>query len=177
MKFEYLHAMKITSRALRDLVRESLDKNRILKERPWSVEYTFKMSGGTAEDSEGQGPDGFFVTLKGESGKEVRVVVDAYWNPQSGDQSGNSLRIESDDTEEMSSYVPHRFDDGKEQRLIISNSPVSGIIAVSLAAAESPPVTYLVFPNPFDEDEDVDFNPDNLGNGTVDVKLKSYVNM
>ena len=44
--------MKITTGALKRLIRESIDGDRIIRERPWSVEYSFKLSGGSASDSD-----------------------------------------------------------------------------------------------------------------------------
>jgi hypothetical protein len=172
--------VKITKNCLRKLLREAIDDAKILPERPWSVEYTFSMSGGTASDSEGEAPDGFVVTMKGDSGLELQIVVDAYWNPSAGDQSGNSLKVmlDGEDLEDASSYVPTRFDDGKKQRLIISNSPVGRSIVVSHAPDEkSPPIAYLVFGNPFDDQEDVEFDADPIGNGEIDVELTNSVNV
>ena len=172
--------MKITTGALKRLIRESIDGDRIIRERPWSVEYSFKLSGGSASDSEGEGPDGFAVVLTGESGREMRVVVDTYWNPQSGDQSGNSLRVEVDGDvpDGGETYVPLRFDDGKEQFLTISNTPVSNMVTISHSPqGKSPPVVYLVVSNPFEGDEDLSFEVENLGNGDVDVKLTKHINL
>lgn len=170
--------MKISAAALKNLIIESLGGNKMLKERPWSVEYSFTLSGGTAEDSEGKGPDGFAVSMMGDSGKLVRVVVDSYWNPQMGDKSGNSLKIEIDGHTTVDTYVPTKFDDGKEQRLIISNAPVPGFIAVSHAANSSAvPVMYLVTQNPFEESEDVKFSIENLGNGESNVELTGFTNL
>jgi hypothetical protein len=172
--------MKITKNALRSLFSEAIEKDRIIHERPWSVEYEFSLSGGSAEDSEGKGPDGFAVIMIGESGKIARVIVDTYWNPNTGDQSGNSLKFEVDgQTQENSqTYVPVRFDDGEKQRLIISNAPVQGLIAISHAhSADDSPVVHLIVPNPFGEDEDVDFSTENLGNGTANVDLIQHTNM
>jgi len=172
--------MKITSFALKKLIRESIKNDRIIPERPWSVEHGFKLSGGIASDSEGEGPDGFAIVLRGESGREMKVVVDTYWNPQSGDQSGNSLRVELDGEvmDGGETYVPTRFDDGKEQTLTISNSPVSGMITVSHSPdGKSPPIVYLVVSNPFDIDDDIDFDVEKLGNGDVQVQLKQHINL
>lgn len=169
--------MKLKVSALRKLLIEALGKDKLLRERPWSAEYTFTLSGGEAADSEGTGPDGFAIVLTGESGKIMRVVVDSYWNPTSGDESGNSLRIEYEE-EKTSTYVPTRFDDGKQQRLMISNTPVPGIISVA-HSAESPsiPIVYLFASNPFDAEEDVSFSVEALGNGKADVKLTGHTNV
>ena len=172
--------MKITKNALRLLISEAIENNRIIHERPWSVEYEFSLSGGSAEDSEGKGPDGFAVVMTGESGKIAKVIIDTYWNPNAGDQSGNSLKFEVDgQTQENSqTYVPVRFDDGEKQRLIISNTPVQGLIVISHAHSDDDsPVVYLVVPNPFDEDEDVDFAIENLGNGSANVDQLRHTNM
>lgn len=170
--------MKITQNALKSLLREAIGGSKILKERPWSVEYTFKLSDGTAEDSEGIAADGFAVMMTSDSGKLVRIIVDAYWNPQVGDKSGNALKIEVDGEVTAETYVPLRFDDGKEQRLIISNTPVSGLISVSHAAGSSKlPIVYLVTSNPFEESEDVDFDVEKLGNGKLDIELSNYTNI
>jgi hypothetical protein len=172
--------MKIRKSALRNLIKEAVEGDRIVKERPWSVEHSFRLSGGTAEDSEGKGPDGFAVVLRGESGNEMRVVVDTYWNPQSGDSSGNSLRVEvnGEVVEGGETYVPTRFDDGKQQFLIVSNSPTAGVVCVSHKSTEgSVPVVYLAIANPFEEEEDVEFEVENIGNGEADVKLTNHVNL
>lgn len=168
--------MKITRSALQRLIKEAVEDDRIIKERPWSVEFSFKLSGGSAADSEGKGPDGFAIVMSGDSGKTVKIVVDSYWNPQAGDQSGNSLKIDGPDS--VSSYVPHRFDDGKEQFIMISNAPVAGLIAVSHASSrDSVPVVHLVVPNPFEIDEDVSFDVQNIGNGKAEVKLNRHTNL
>ena len=169
--------MKITTLQLRRLIKEAIEGDRIIPERPWSVEFSFKISGGIASDSEGQGPDGFSIVMRSESGREARVTVDTYWNPQAGDDSGNSLKFSSGDVEE-STYVPHKFDDGKEQLLTISNAPVSGMIAISHGVSgDSIPVVYLVVQNPFETDDDVDFDIETIGNGKSDVKLGRHVNL
>lgn len=170
--------MKFTRKALKDLVREAVGKDRIIRERPWSVEHSFKLSGGVATDSEGdESPDGFSIVLTSESGKEVRIVVDTYWNPQNGDESGNALKVEFEDGTHMQTHVPTRFDDGKVQFITISNSPVPGIITVSHSPDKSTsPVTYLVFENPFEVDEDITFEPETLGNGKAQVKMTRHFN-
>lgn len=177
--------MKIAKSALRRFLREAVESDRILAERPWSVEYTFTMSGDAAEDSEGPSADGFAVVMKSEAGIVMRVVVDSYWNPQSGDQSGNSIKIEVDKGEGPSSptknsfaHVPHQFDDGTEQKLIISNSPVPGVICVSHSFDDLPPITYLAVSNPFHtDDDDISFEIEKLGSGDVKVELTDHVNI
>jgi len=169
--------MKITSQALKKLINEAIDDNRIIKERPWSVEYSFQLSGGSASDSEGKGPDGFAIVMSGESGRVVKVIVDSYWNPTSGDESGNSLRIEHHE-EKSSTYVPMKFDNGEQQLLIISNTPVPGIITVSHSHNfSSIPIVYLITSNPFGVDEDVEFSVEILGNGSANVKLTGHTNL
>lgn len=179
--------MKITQRALRSLLREAIKGDKILSERPWTVEYTFIMSGDSAEDSEGESADGFAVVMTSASGKSMRIIVDSYWNPQAGDQSGNSIKVEIDEGSETDSsspvensqaYVPHKFDDGKEHRLIISNSPVSGIISISHGFEGMLPIVYLVVPNPFETDsDDLSFDIEKLGSGEVEVELTDHVNI
>jgi len=169
--------MKLRIAALRKLLSESIDQDRLIRERPWSVEYTFTLSGGTSSDSEGMGPDGFAIVMTGESGRVMRVVVDSYWNPTSGDESGNSLRVEYEG-EKTSSYVPTRFDDGEQQLLTISNTPVPGVISVAHSATFSDiPIVYLFASNPFEVDEDVDFAVEVIGNGTADVKMTGHTNV
>ena len=169
--------MKILKKVLKKLVKEAVEGDRLIPERPWSVEYSFTLSGGTASDSEGQGPDGFAIVMTSDNGKTVRIVVDAYWNPTSGDESGNSIKMEYDG-QQVSTYVPVRFDDGNQQKLIISNTPVPGIMSVSHASSPSSlPIIYLVMKNPFDEDEDVTFDVETLGNGQVDVKMTGHTNL
>ena len=168
--------MKITRSALHKLIKEAVEDDRIIKERPWSIEFSFKLSGGTASDSEGQGPDGFEIVMSGDSGETMKIVIDAYWNPQSGDQSGNSLKIEGPNP--SSTYVPHRFDDGKEQFITISNAPVPGLITVAHApSSDSVPVVHLVVPNPFEIDEDVSFDVQTIGNGKAEVNLNRHTNL
>lgn len=162
---------------LKRLLREGVKGQKMLRERPWAVEWTFRMDGGTAEDSEGRGPDGFAVVLRGGGGAQVRLVVDAYWNPQAGDASGNSLKWEAEGEAPDSVYVPRRFDDGKEQRLILSNSPVSGFLMVSHAGAGEVPIVHMVKANPFEVEEDVDFQVEKLGNGRVEVKMTGVTNL
>lgn len=162
------------------MISEAIEKDRIIRERPWSVEYEFSLSDGSAEDSEGKGPDGFAVIMTGESGKIAKVVIDTYWNPNASDQSGNSLKFEVDgQTQENSqTYVPVRFDDGEKQMLIISNTPVQGLIAISHAHSDDDsPIVYLVVPSPFEGDEDVDFSIENLGNGLANVGQLRHTNM
>ena len=168
--------MKIRLSQLRRLIREAVGGAKILRERPWAIEWTFKLSGGEAEDSEGVGPDGFAVVLR--AGDQVaRVIVDSYWNPQAGDQSGNSLKWEVNGYVLKSAYVPIRFDSGKEQRLVISNSPVDGLLAISHAGGSTvPPVVYLVVENPFGEEDDMSFDVEKLGNSDMDVEMSSSVN-
>jgi len=171
--------MKIKYEALQRLFKEAIDGNKIIKERPWSVEYSFSLSGGTAEDSEGNAPDGFAIVMTGESGKTARVMIDTYWNPQQGDKSGNSIKIEVDGIldEENSTYVPVKFDDGKKQIIVISNSPVPGLVSVAHGPnLDDVPVVHAVFLNPFEQDEDVDFSVKNLGNGKAEVKLLRHTN-
>ena len=172
--------MKIVKSALRRLVREGIDGDRIIQERPWSVEHTFSLSGGIAADSEGEGPDGFAIVMTTESGATGRVVVDTYWNPQAGDQSGNSLKFEfgGEEVDGGTTYVPIRFDDGKQHKLILSNAPVPGMLAIShVAPGTDVPIVYLVVPNPFGVDDDVEFSTEFLGNGDVGVKLTGHVNL
>lgn len=170
--------MKIVVSELKRILKESIDGNKILSKRPWSVEYAFTLSGGNAEDSEGKGPDGFAVTMAGDSGKTVKVIVDSYWNPQAGDSSGNSLKVEADGNVVSDTYVPTRFDDGEEQTLIISNSPVPGLLTVSHSAdSSSPPIVYLAIPNPFDEGDDVSFDAEKIGNGNAKINLKGHSNL
>jgi len=173
--------MKYTRSALKRLLKEAIKNDRIISERPWSVEYTFSMSGSSAEDSEGSSADGFSINMTSDSGVSMRIIVDSYWNPQQGDDSGNSLRVEVDgeEPEGGSSYVPHKFDDGTKQRLVISNTPVAGVITVAHAIDEdSTPIVYLVFSNPFiKDDDDIEFEVEPLGNGDVDVELTNHVNL
>ena len=177
--------MKFTERALRDLIRESIGKDRIIKERPWSVEYEFKLSGGIASDSEGKGPDGFAIVMRSSSGRTARVYVDSYWNPQAGDVNGNSLRIEMEDNQSTegakdfvtSTYVPIRFDDGKRHSLTISNSPTANVLCVSHGHLNEVPIVYLAVENPFEEGEDLEFEVETVGNGEAEVTLKRHVNL
>lgn len=141
-------------KTLRFLIREELKKNLILSERPWAAEFHFKMKGGTAEDSEGIGPDGLkFIFNCGE--QELKVVLDSYWNPQSGDSSGNELKIYVNDVLKARSYVPVRFDDGKFQTLIVSNSPVENKISFSHGYVDDVPIYYLCVSNPFEKSKPI----------------------
>ncbi len=170
--------MKITRRALKKLVIEAIEGSKIFRERPWAVEYTFQLSGGKASDSEGISPDGFAITMSSDSGKVVKVIVDSYWNPTSGDESGNSLKIEVDGEVVDSTYVPVRFDTGESQRIVISNAPVDGMMTVSHASdAESPPIMYLAATNPFAESEDVSFSTETIGNGSATVEMTGHTNL
>lgn len=178
--------MKITKSALRSLVREAIGADRIIRERPWSVMCSFKMSGGRASDSEGIAPDGFSVVMSGESGREMLVTVDSYWNPQAGDASGNSLKISTGGREVFSTYVPTRFDDGVTQYLIISNSPAQNAITISHAKNKnSVPIVYATVMNPFELNEDLEFsvacqNPQDeggIGSGFVDARIVTHNNL
>lgn len=169
--------MKYTRSALSSLIREAIESDKILPERPWSVEVTFSLSGGVASDAEGESPDGFALLMSSDS-SEVRVVVDTYWNPQGEDKSGNSLRIEVDGEVVVDSYVPVKMDDGKKQRLIVSNSPVANVLVVSHAMDEKQlPIAYLVTKSPFVTAEDIDFSIETLGNGEVDATITGHVNL
>ena len=169
--------MKLTTRALKKIIREAIENNDILAERPWSVEYEFKLTGGVATDSEGTSPDGFLVSLEGSSGDVMEIIVDSYWNPQTGDKSGNSIKASWNGEEVDSSYVPVKFNDGKAHRLVISNMPVQKMIFVSHSPAGKPPVIYLAANNPFADDEDIEFNVETIGNGTATVKLVDHINL
>jgi len=170
--------MKITRRVLKKLVAEAIEGSKILRERPWAVEYTFQLSGGQASDSEGVSPDGFAIMMTGDSGKVVRVIVDSYWNPTSGDESGNSLKIEVDGEVVDSAHVPVRFDTGESQRIVISNAPVEGMMTVAHAGDDdSPPIMYLAALNPFAESEDVSFGVETIGNGSAKVEMTGHTNL
>ena len=172
--------MKITLAALRTLLREALEGDTILSERPWSVEVEFKLEGGDAVDSEGRGPDGFEVLMRC-GAVEASVVVDSYWNPQSGDASGNALRFQvgGETVGGGETYVPVRFDDGRRQRLVVSNSPVAGMLTVAHTPDDSLPVVYLVVPTPFQEmdGDEIDFEVQALGEGEVDARIVDHVNL
>ena len=169
--------MKIRVSCLRRLVKEGIDGRKFLRERPWSVEHTFSMSGGDAEDSEGDAPDGFAIIIRGENGREARVVVDSYWNPQAGDQSGNSLKWEIDGETVESTYVPTRFDDGSEQKIIVSNSPIKGLLMISHCKKNEVPIVHMVVENPFEEQEDLEFESEPIGGGDVDVEMTGATNI
>lgn len=163
--------------AIRKLILESIEGNDVVSERPWSVQYTFSLSKGTATDSEGAGPDGFAVVMSSQD-VVMKIMVDSYWNPQSGDQSGNSLKVEINDELIDTKYVPVKFDDGKDQKLLISNSPQTGIISVSHAGSDGDvPVVYAIVENPFPNQNDIEFNVENLGNGKIDVKITGFTNL
>lgn len=167
--------MKISKRALKSMLAEALEGTRIIRERPWSVEYSFSLQPGDAEESEGASADGFVLTMLGESGTTLAVHVDSYWNPQAGDKSGNSIKIYLGDDIVDETYVPVKFDDGTKQVLLLSNAPVPGLIAVAHAPSMSnPPVVHLIVENPFSEDEDVEFEVSNLGNGRADVEMHRF---
>lgn len=169
--------MKIAFSVLKSLIRESLASTRIIKERPWAVEHEFSLSAGSAEDAEGPAADGFAIVLKGESGKTVRVIVDTYWNPHSADNSGNSLKIEIDGQvpPAAETYVPVKFDTGTKQKIIISNSPVSELLTVAHAAdLKAIPIVLLAVQNPFDIDEDIEFDVKNLGNGKFNADVVRF---
>lgn len=171
--------MKFSSkRSFRKFIKEAIESDRIIKERPWSVEYTFTLSGGSADDSEGTAPDGFEIDLTSESGESVSVIVDSYWNPQNGDQSGNELRIESEGRVIDRTYVPVRFDDGNEQIIVISNSPVKDVITISHGLSGTVPIVYLSVKSPFTtDDDDIEFTVKKLGNGNADVELTDHANV
>ena len=174
--------MQISKKALKALIKEAIKSARILSERPWSVEYTFSMKGGpnSAEDSEGSSADGFVIKMSTKSGTIASVIVDSYWNPQSGDQSGNSIKfqVDGEEVEHGNAYIPYKFDNGKRQRLLISNTPVSGLLTISHAVDEdSLPIVYLALSNPFEVNEDIEFDVENLGSGEVDVELTDHINV
>lgn len=164
--------MKITTRALKKLVREAIEDVDIIRERPWTVEHTFTL---TPTDSGVS--DGFAIVMKGDSGKTARVLVDTYWNPQSDDESDNSLKFEVDGEVVDSTHVPVDFKDGKNHKIYISNSPVEGMISISHAKGGDVPVVYLVAQNPFEVTEDIEFVTKNLGNGSVDVEMTDWTSL
>lgn len=171
--------MKFTRKALKSFLKEAIGQDRIIRERPWSVEHSFKLSGGVATDSEGdKSPDGFAIIMSSGTGPEVKVIIDTYWNPQNGDESGNALKVELPSGEVQELYVPTCFDDGKTQYITISNSPVPGVITVSHAPNDkTPPIAYSAFENPFEMDDDISFEIETLGNGKADVKLTRHFNI
>ena len=147
---------------------------KLIKERPWAVECKFTLSGGSAYESEGLSADGFSIALSGESGKTMRILVDSYWNPHKGDESGNSIKVEIDGIQlkNTSSYVPVKFDSGLKQKIVISNSPVTGLIYIAYAKSEVDiPIVFLNVKNPFQIDEGVEFSTSNLGNGEYSTEL------
>jgi hypothetical protein len=108
------------------------------------------------------------------------VTIDSYWNPQTGDQSGNSIKviIDGDEDNATSTYVPHKFDDGKKQKILISNSPVAGVLTISHSIDESlPPIVYLAISNPFEENDDIEFSTKSIGNGRANVKMTGHINL
>lgn len=108
----------------------------------------------------------------------MKILVDSYWNPQNGDKSGNSIKVELADGEMQESYVPHKFDDGSYQKIFVSNTPVSGMLSIGHSLdEESPPIIYLAVPNPFDDDDDITFDVEPMGNGKVDVTLTNHTNV
>jgi hypothetical protein len=163
--------MKIKGSVLKSILREIAAGGPIVTERPWSIESEFVLGGGVASDSEGLGPDGVQLTLMGSMGSRMTVDIDTYWNPHKGDQSGNSIKIDTG-AERMTSYVPFKMDDGRPQRLIVSNSPVQSLIAVSHAPSRhESPVLILVVRNPFNDTEQISPSWKNLGNGTAAAKI------
>lgn len=149
--------MKIKLSQLRRLIREEITKNAILVERPWSARFDFRMKGGDAADSEGTGPDGVKISLRAGS-IALEIVADSYWNPQNGDTSGNELRAIVDGQVVNRSYVPIRFDNGKKQSIVISNSPVERVLSVSHSLAGSTPIMYLTLAVPFEMNEPIKFD-------------------
>ena len=158
---------------------EGLDGRKVLVERPWSVEYKFTLGEGEAEDSEGLGPDGWALVVTSSGGVELRVVVDTYWNPTSGDRSGNCLRIEVDgaEVEDGQAYVPTPMDDGKEHHLLLSNLPGGRVMAVGHCRRGEPVVIYHVFDCPFPEEEDLSFEVEEVGNGRAEVDRVGFVSL
>ena len=164
--------MKFRASALQALIRESLDTTRIVKDRPWAVEHEFVLTG-----KPGTKPDGFAIVLVGESGKTMRVLVDSNWDPQDGDQSDNTLKIEIDGQRPAASstYVPVKFDSNTKQKIIVSNSPVSGLLTVAHAATvDSVPIVLLAVKNPFDSNEDIEFFTKNLGQGHYETDVVRF---
>ena len=148
---------------------------RLIKERPWAVECKFSLSDGIAYESEGLSADGMVISLSGESGKTMNVIVDSYWNPHKGDESGNSLKVQIDgiDLKDVTSYVPVKFESGVGQKIVISNSPVTGLIYIAYAKSENDiPIVFLNVKNPFKINEGVKFSTKNLGNGEYEAELK-----
>ena len=129
----------------------------ILPERPWAAKYEFAMKGGDASDSEGTAPDGVIMFIKSNR-QEVLIIADSYWNPSSGDESGNELRVEINGEVVVKRYVPVRFDDGESHTIIVSNDPVSNEIAVLHASpADETPILSLSFENPFPVQQELNF--------------------
>lgn len=170
--------MKFSVNCIRQLVKEAAT-GRLIVERPWSVEIEFRLSGGKATDSEGYGPDGFQVVLRDDDGNEAAVVVDTYWNPQAGDTSGNQLYATVDGKRITSNaYVPTKLDDGKPQRLVISNSPKLGAIVVSHCEKGGTPIAYLAFRQIFAKDSSINVSCHGLGDSDkLTWKIVSSTNL
>ena len=118
--------MKLDSKSLRALIKEVVDtyeESALVCERPWIVKLPFTLSSsGGAEDAEGESSDGIKLALSGETAT-VEVVVDTYWNPHAGDESGNSLVVYVDGEELIREYFPRKLDDDSEHVLLVSCSP------------------------------------------------------
>ena len=63
-------------------------------------------------------------------------------------------------------------------KLIISNAPVGGMIAVSHSTSQiDPPIMLLVVPTPFKMSRDIQFDIEPMGNGDVDAKITRHINL
>ena len=118
--------MKLCVNSLRMLIREAIDAYKdspLVPERPWNVKlpFTLKSKGG-AMDSEGESSDGIKLLLVGKSAS-VSVIADTYWNPHSGDESGNSIVIVVDDKERVREHFPRKLDDDEKHVITVSCSP------------------------------------------------------
>lgn len=170
--------MKFSIGCIRKIVKESMREDRLVAERPWSIEVEFKLSGGKAADSEGVSPDGFQIMLRDEDGNEASVVVDTYWNPQAGDTSGNQMYAVVNGQRVGSTYVPTRFDDGKSQTIVVSNSPSLGAIVVSHARKGEAPVAYLAFGAQLALNSSVEVTCEPLGDSEkLDCKVTNRTNL
>lgn len=104
-----------------------------------------------ASDADGPGADGIKFTIEGETGNEIAVDLDSYYNFEN--KSGNEIDLEINGQIVESAYVPERLNDNKTWLVNIINH--DGILDIKLEnvseGVDEGTVTRLTYPISFHE--------------------------